>query len=165
MMRKELQLFLKILVCYFFSMQLFAEEYLPKGCKAFVIKNIAVELKANKDHLIFFHNISGKQIWLANRDISKWTIELKPGLWNVFYLPKEHSTWRCIQSELGHEQQVSCQDAIALCQWPVSPPDTSSKKQGAWLIDNQSIVVAKAYLQRMGWLFDQVSSKLVKETS
>ena len=52
-----------------------------------------------------------------------------------------------------------------MCQWSAIAPEQILKQSGIWVIENQSVVVAKAYLERMGWLFNQVSSKLAKDKS
>lgn len=164
-MMKKGRWFIKILILLFLMHDVFSHEYFPKGCKAWVIKNNLIDIKGKKNNLIFFHNISKNHIWLANRNVTKWTVELKPGLWNVFYLPQNNAAWRCIEAETGHEQQVSCHDVIAMCQWSAIAPEQILKQSGIWVIENQSVVVAKAYLERMGWLFNQVSSKLAKDKS
>jgi hypothetical protein len=136
-----------------------AKEYFPKGCKALPLKTVNMELEAQPDQLMFMHNISPHEIWLANPSRPKWTVGLQPGRWNVLYLPQGTTHWRCIQSETGHEQQVSCQEVIAVCQWPATIPKGLEQKVEGWVLENQSIVVAHAYLQRMGWLFGRHSSK------
>lgn len=158
-MQSLLKVFFTLSLVFFWGFQAFAGEYLPKGCLPLALKAANIELKAESHGLFFLHNISNYHIWLANPAQPKWTVEIKPGLWNVWYLKQDTSEWRCIQSEKGHEQQVSCQDVIAVCQWPVQVPEHLEIKLGGWLIENQSIVVAKAYLQRMGWLFVRPAPK------
>lgn len=158
-MWQKLKSFLIFSLIGSWGLTVFAKEYFPKGCLPLVLKTVHLELKAKPKQLFFMHNIITHDIWLANRARPKWTVQLKPGRWNVLYLPQGASDWHCIQSETGHEQQVSCQEAMAVCHWSVTAPERLGIKEGGWLIENQSIVVAQAYLQRMGWLFGRHSPK------
>ena len=137
-----------------------AKEYLPRGCQAVALQGMTMDSLASSEKLYFFHNISGKEIWLANRQSPKLTVGMKPQEWNVLFTPAQALSWRCIQVEKGHEQQVACQEVLALCEWSVEPPESLTTKTALWLIENQSITESKAYLQRMGWLFDKVGTKL-----
>lgn len=153
-------------VSYLFGLMLslglvWAKEYFPRGCQPQSLDKVKMSLTAQQEKLYFVHNLSDKQIWMANPRMSRLTRGLKPGTWSVLYNPQV-SDWRCIQSEQGHEQHVPCQTVLAVCQWSASNADDRSNKNPIWLIEDQTIVYAKAYLQRMGWLFDQKRSKLEK---
>ena len=159
-MFKKLQVLMLLLLC---STYIQAKEYLPKGCQAIALEDNQIHFAIKPQQLLFFHNITESEIWLANRESPKLTVGVQPTAWNVLYMPIQESTWRCIQSQKGHEQQVSCKDVIAVCEWNAEAPKSLRTKNNLWLVENQSIGYAKAYLQRMGWLFDKVSTKLSKQ--
>ena len=140
-------------------------EYFPKGCQALELQDKYFDHILQADQFLFVHNLSDKQIWLANRKLPKLTRGLSPNTWSVLYAPKLMLNWRCIQAEQGHEQHVPCQAVLGVCEWSASAPKTMLSVKMMWLIENQNLVYAKAYLQRMGWLFDQKRSKLRKETA
>lgn len=162
MSRKLLLVFIFLILNICSKLSL-AKEYLPKGCQAIALQGMNIDSAPTTKRLYFFHNISGKEIWLANRQFPKLTVGVQPEAWNILYVPQQASSWRCIQVETGHEQQVACQEVIALCEWVAEAPETLKTKNASWLVENQSILVAKAYLQRMGWLFDKVGTKLTKK--
>lgn len=137
----------------------FAKEIFPKGCEAKSIEQEHLQLNASSRQLMFMHNISENNIWLANSSHPRLTLEMKPGQWNVLYLPHGQDVWKCVQSIPGHEQQISCQTGIALCEWSAKIDKSKRPKQGMWLAENTSYAEAKAYLQRMGWLFEKTGSK------
>lgn len=145
--------------------QVWANEYFPKGCQPMAIDTKQMDMKLKRNQLLFVHNLSDKQIWLADRHLPKLTRGLSAGTWSVLYAPKLPLSWRCIQSEQGHEQHVACQAVIGICQWSALAPKNMKSVKMMWLLENQNLVYAKAYLQRMGWLFDQKRSKLEKTES
>lgn len=162
MFRKLLLVFI-FLILNLCSNLVLAKEYLPTGCQAVALQGMNIDSIPTTKKLYFFHNISGKEIWLANRQSPKLTVGMQPEAWNILYAPQQPLSWRCIQVETGHEQQVACQEVMALCEWAAQAPDSLNTKSASWLVENQSILVAKAYLQRMGWLFDKLGTKLTKQ--
>jgi hypothetical protein len=162
MSRKLFFVFIFLLLNVSYKLAL-AKEYLPTGCQALALQGMNIESQASTEKLYFFHNISGKEIWLANRQSPKLTVGMQPEAWNILYVPEQALSFRCIQVETGHEQQVACQEVMALCEWSVRPPESLKTKNASWLVENQSILVSKAYLQRMGWLFDKLGTKLSKQ--
>lgn len=156
MMFKKIHMILVCMVCATCG---FAKEIFPKGCEAKSIDQPQLQVPAARNQLVFLHNLSENHIWLANPVHPKMTVEMKPGQWNVLYLPKGDDTWKCIQSIPGHEQQISCQIGMAVCQWSAKISKSKRPKQNTWLAENTSYAEAKAYLQRMGWLFERTGSK------
>jgi hypothetical protein len=144
---------------------LWAEEYFPKGCRPISVSDAKMDIKVKPNHILFFHNLSNKQIWLANRHYRQLTRGLAAERWSALYAPNTELTWRCIQSEQGHEQHVACQEVIGVCSWAAKAPTTMRKVKMQWLLENQNVAYGKAYLQRMGWLFNQKRSKLKKTVS
>ncbi len=154
--------------CLILSMAIteaWANEYYPKGCQPLTITASQIDMKLKRNQLLFVHNLSDKQIWLADRRVPKLTRGLSAGTWSVLYAPKLPLSWRCIQAEQGHEQHVACQAVLGICQWSALAPKNMESVKMMWLLENQNLAYAKAYLQRMGWLFDQKRSKLEKTVS
>lgn len=141
--------FIVVLLMGFFA-PIWALEFLPKGCHAMPLGD-AVRLMPQKDHLLFVHSLSRHEIWLANAKQPRLTTSIVPGFWSVFYAPKFKSSWKCIQSEPGHEQKVACHEVLAVCEWPVSLPDEKLQKINAWMAHNMHFSEISAYLQRTGW--------------
>ena len=133
-----------------------AQEFLPKGCHAVPIGD-EIQLTAQKNQLFFIHSLSRYEIWLANSSQRRLTTSIVPSLWSVFYAPKLNSKWRCIQSEPGHEQKVSCHQVLALCEWPAKTLDKKLNHHNAWLAYNMHFSELSAYLQRQGWQFNAKS--------
>lgn len=144
---------------------LHAKEYYPKHCQAMVLDSPLLQFKAQKKQLFYIHNISHDDIWLGNLQSPRWTLKLLPGHWSVFYAPKQNISWKCVESRLGHEQQASCVDVIAVCQSASNPPQKDAMTINQWLIENQGIVAVDAYLQRMGWQFIKLGSQSSKDNA
>ena len=112
-----------ILLCIgFISSNLFAEATLPAGCNAITVQGDAVTLAAKKSQLIFIHNLSKTDLWLTHpvNDPSAsagWTSRLQADHWSALAVNKPNFVLTCIESRPGHEQQVPCEGAIAVCQW------------------------------------------------
>lgn len=137
----------------------FAKEIFPEGCSAQSIDQPNIEISKGRHRLFFLHNLTNTHIWLANRENARLTVEMQPGQWNVLYVPRTSETWKCVQATPGHEQQVPCQSGIALCEWDAKIAKSKRPKQSIWLAENTSYAEAKAYLQRIGWLFNGTASK------
>ena len=144
---RQLISFLCLLACIHLG---YAKEFLPKNCHAVPIGDEVI-FEKNKKQLEMIHALSTHQIWLANRENSRLTVSITPGLWSVFYAPHVKSQWHCIQSEPGHEQQVPCQQVLALCERTAKPPKKDFSKFDFWVVNNLSYSELDAYLQRMGW--------------
>ena len=142
-----------------------AKEYYPRYCHAMVLNSRLFQLAAQKNQLINIHNISNTDIWLASVQFPRWTLKLLPGQWSVFYAPKQKLSWQCVESRLGHEQLVSCQDVLAVCQTNANPPQKEAMRIDQWLLENKGIVTVDAYLQRMGWQFIKHGSQSNKDVT
>ncbi len=141
--------FIVVLLLGLYS-SIWAQEFLPKGCHALPLGD-DVQFMPKKDHLLFVHSLSPHEIWLANVKQQRMTTSVVPGLWSVFYAPKFESSWRCIQSEPGHEQKVACHEVLAVCEWPIQSPNAQLKRLNAWIAYNMRFSEISAYLQRTGW--------------
>lgn len=161
-MRRKFGLFCSLMIMLAAS---HAKEYYPNHCHAMVLDSPLFQLAPQKKQLINFHNISNTDIWLGNFQSPRWTLKLLPGQWSVFYAPKQQVSWKCIESRIGHEQQVACQEVLAVCQTSANPPKKDAMTINQWLLENKGIVAVDAYLQRMGWQFIKHGSQSHKDVT
>lgn len=101
---------------------LFAESTFPAGCDPVAVQGESVTIKAKKSKLVFIHNITTADLWIthpvSNPGASAgWTSRLQAGNWSALSVDKPPFELNCIESRPGHEQQVPCEGAIAVCQW------------------------------------------------
>lgn len=104
------------------SSVLFAESTLPKGCQAIAVQGESVTLKSKNSKLFFIHNITNSDLWITHPVTNPgasagWTTRLQAGNWSALAMDKPPFEISCIESRPGHEQQVPCEGAIAVCQW------------------------------------------------
>ena len=114
--------FLICLILGFISLVLHAEATLPAGCEAIGVQGETVTLKAKKPKVIYIHNLAKTDLWLthpvANPSASAgWTSRIQADHWSALAVDKPSFVVSCIESAPGHEQQIPCKDAIAVCQW------------------------------------------------
>lgn len=99
-----------------------AESTLPAGCQAVAVQGESVTLKSKKSHLVFIHNVTSTDLWITHPVTDSgasagWTTRLQAGNWSALALDKPPFILTCIESRPGHEQQIPCEGAIAVCQW------------------------------------------------
>ncbi|KGP62993.1 hypothetical protein EP47_02780 [Legionella norrlandica] len=104
------------------STGLFAESTFPKGCLAVPVQGESVTLKAKKSKLVFIHNITNVDLWITHPVTNPgasagWTSRLQAGNWSALVVDKTAFALNCIESRPGHEQQIPCEGAIAVCKW------------------------------------------------
>jgi hypothetical protein len=134
-----------------------AQEVLPTGCVALVIKNDIVSLSKDKNKFLFIHNLSQDNIWLVsqienNNLQSVLSSKMDAGSWSALILNQESKDikFSCIESKPGHEQKISCQEALAICQWPNTkiPED---RKGVFFVAENMDLPSLTAYSERNGY--------------
>lgn len=134
-----------------------AQEIFPKGCAPYAIHGEYATLSVEKPTVVMFHNLAHTKIWLTRHHAlagaqAGWSSEISPGKWSALVLePHRHAfQFACIESQPGHEQPVSCQEVLAVCQWPKThlPNDQSGT---FWAGENMTMQALTAYLQRMGF--------------
>lgn len=116
---------MRLLASFFFlllSSNIFAESTLPVGCQAVTVQGESVTLKSKKNKLVFIHNLTSSDLWITHpvtepSASAGWTSRLQPGNWSALAVEKPPFILNCIESRPGHEQQVPCEGAIAVCQW------------------------------------------------
>jgi len=133
-----------------------AESTLPAGCQAVTVQGESVTLKSKKSKLVFIHNLSSTDLWIthpvANPSASAgWTSRLQAGNWSALAVDKPPFVLNCIESRPGHEQQIPCQGAIAVCQWPgVKVPGT---EQGTfWAAEDKPLNELTAAIGARGFV-------------
>ncbi|KTD22466.1 hypothetical protein E3983_01050 [Legionella israelensis] len=94
---------------------------LPEFCQAIRIDDETALLKTSKTALFMIYNRTDNTLWLThpveNPGASAgWTSELQPGHWSALNIGQDF-TLNCVESSPGHEQQVSCKDAIRICRY------------------------------------------------
>ncbi len=129
-----------------------AQEIFPAHCTPFVVSSEQVMVPAQKSMVTMIHNLSSTDLWMAHAETSaSWSSHLQAGHWSALVLPEEPFEWRCIESVPGHEQQVSCADVLAVCQWPATtlpkkPSDT------VWVGEDMLLSPLIAYMGRQGFV-------------
>lgn len=110
---------------FVFVVVVHAQEVLPTGCAAVVIKDDFVNIPAAKYSIIFFHSLAENDIWVVHQPQgevlqSTWSSKINPGKWSALVLNKHSQAikFSCIESTPGHEQRTSCREVLAICQWP-----------------------------------------------
>jgi hypothetical protein len=133
----------------------FAEEIFPTACKPFVVKSESIVLPEGAPRLIMLHNLSELDLWITHPvseadAASGWSSRLQSGHWSALALDKTAFELSCIESKPGHEQQISCEHTLAVCEWSI----TSSPEHTRgifWAGENMSLSTLTAYLSRRGF--------------
>ncbi|MFI4962482.1 MAG: hypothetical protein ACHP6H_01345 [Legionellales bacterium] len=99
-----------------------AKSTLPKGCKAIAVQGESVSIQAKKNKLVFMHNITSNDLWITHPVVDTgasagWSSRLQAGNWSALVVDKGPFVIECIESRPGHEQQIPCEEALAVCQW------------------------------------------------
>ncbi|WP_425170117.1 hypothetical protein [Legionella sp.] len=132
-----------------------AESTLPIGCQAVRVQGEEVTLEAKKNTLVFIHNLTTIDLWIthpvADPSVSAgWSTRLQGEYWSALFLDKGPFVLNCIESRPGHEQQIPCEGAIAVCQWDkVKFPENT--KGAFWAAENMSLSALTAALGARGF--------------
>lgn len=109
-----------------------AEDKAPASCQPVAVQGESVMLSAKKPLLVLIHNLSKNDLWITH-PVSEpsasagWSSRLQSEKWSALALDKNSFELSCIESKPGHEQQIPCTGAIAVCQWEaVTLPAQSS---------------------------------------
>lgn len=133
-----------------------AESIFPEGCQAVAVQGEGVTIKVKKNKMVFIHNLTQSDLWLTHpiarsTDNPGWTSRVKSGNWSALALLNGPFTLNCIESRPGHEQQIPCEGAIAVCQWktvkfPVNPEPTY------WAAEDMSLAALTASIGGKGYV-------------
>lgn len=138
------------------SYVLAAESILPKGCQAVTVQGDAVTIKAKKSSLVFIHNLTSADLWITHpvaepSASAGWTSRVQGGKWSALSLDKGPFVLNCIESKPGHEQQVPCEGAIAVCKWKDAKMPVNA--QGTfWAAEDMSLAALKAAVGARGFV-------------
>jgi len=133
-----------------------AESTLPNGCQAVAVQGEAVTLKSKKSKLVFIHNLTNNDLWIThlveNPGASAgWTSRLQAGNWSALAIDKPPFVLTCIESRPGHEQQIPCEGAIAVCEWKDVKIPTN--EQGTfWAGEDKSLPALTAAIGARGFV-------------
>lgn len=132
------------------------ESTLPVGCHALRVQDETITLLAKKNKLVFIHNLTQADLWIThpltepNTDAALAT-RLEAGSWAALSLDKGPFILNCIESRPGHEQQVPCEGAVALCEWKkVGFPEYA--KGVFWAAENMSLAALRAGVGARGFI-------------
>lgn len=109
------------LVGFFISLPfLHAAENFPKSCKPLVIKTNALIIKSGEPLVVLINNRTKNDLWLVHPSSTAgaqagWTSRMETDKWTALVVNKKTFTLHCIESRPGHEQEISCQEAVAAC--------------------------------------------------
>lgn len=133
-----------------------ADVVFPFGCKGVEINDKALVLSAPKPLLVMINNLSKTDIWITHPVTDPgasagWSTRLQAGKWSALTLREKAFELSCIESKPGHEQQVSCESVLAICQWSdISMP---SKIAGTyWAGEDMSLSALMTYIERRGFV-------------
>ncbi|MDF1645614.1 MAG: hypothetical protein P1U61_01350 [Legionellaceae bacterium] len=83
-----------------------------------------------------------------------WSSRLQANYWSALALEDKAFDLSCIESRPGHEQQVSCEQTLAACEWPITA--RPEKTQGVfWAGENMPLAALTAYISRRGFELPQ----------
>ena len=159
---------MRILAFFCFSLLSFyvaAESTLPSGCQAVAVQGESVTLQAKKSSLVFIHNLTSSDLWVTHPMIHSgaragWTTRLKGGNWSALALKKGPFVLNCIESRPGHEQQLPCEGAIAVCQWKAKGVKIPAKNQKVtfWVAEDMSLPALTAAVGARGFVIPVTKS-------
>ncbi|MDF1683798.1 MAG: hypothetical protein P1U36_03985 [Legionellaceae bacterium] len=132
-----------------------ATEVFPAACKAFTIQGENLTIPADNPRVLMIHNLSAFDVWIthpaSDADFDAgWSSRLQGNQWSALALDKTKIKLNCVESKPGHEQQVSCGQALAACEWPI----TSRPKHTHgifWAGENMELTALTAYIGRHGF--------------
>lgn len=152
--------FLTLILLCALPMVTTAQEMYPKGCVPLVIHDAIPDIAHKKPTLFMMHNLSTNDLWITHPVADPgaqagFSSLLQMGKWSALVLNHANKSFllKCIESKPGHEQQISCADVLAICQWPNStiPADKSGV---FWAGENMDFSPLKAYIERQGFVLD-----------
>lgn len=125
-----------------------AEVPLPKGCHAVTVQGNSVSLQAKNNTLFFIHNLTKADLWIthpvSNPGASAgWASRLQSQNWSALLVDKGPFELTCIESRPGHEQQIACEGAVAVCN--MKKGKIPSTAQGTfWVGEDKSLAALSA---------------------
>jgi hypothetical protein len=150
---------MRVCLCLFLfliSSSVSAQATLPNGCEALAVQGETVAVATKKTSLFFVHNLSDMDLWVTHpventSASSDWSSRIQSQHWSALVVGKGPFALTCIESRPGHEQEIPCEGAIALCQWkgakiPVGTQNTY------WAGEDLTLAELKAALGGRGFI-------------
>lgn len=146
------------ILCCIFSLSLHAQEVYPKNCVPWPIKDAQPIFTTTQPVILMLHNLSEMDLWITKPASDQgaqagFSSLLQAGKWSSLVISQgdEKLPLKCIESKPGHEQEVSCANVLAICQWQkVKFPDQSSGI--FWAGENMNLAPLQAFLARQGYI-------------
>lgn len=119
-----------------------ASSLFPPKCQGLEIQQDTLMIKAKKPEIVLIHNQSNVNLWITHpiTEVSAsagWSTQLDPDKWLALAVDNPFEL-NCIESQPGHEQQISCVTMISACEW--SDSHFSGMKKGTfWLAENMDL--------------------------
>jgi hypothetical protein len=147
-----------LLVLWTLSWSVAAQEVYPLGCTALPVHDVSPNISNTQPMLLMLHNLSDIDLWVirpGNGEGMQAGLSslIQAGNWSALSINvnKNSLTLKCIESKPGHEQEVSCADALAICQWSKATfPERSSGV--FWAGENMHLAPLQAFLARQGYV-------------
>ncbi|MFI4919761.1 MAG: hypothetical protein ACHP65_09420 [Legionellales bacterium] len=136
-----------------------AESLLPAGCQPVAVQGESLTVAVEKNKLVFFHNLTNADLWLTHPSTKSgvsagWTSRFQANNWSALVIDKGAFVLNCIESRPGHEQQVPCEGAVAVCQWQGAKIPAGS--QGIfWAGEDLSLGALTAAIGARGFIVPQ----------
>ena len=94
----------------------------PLSCRPVPVIGESIMLNAKKPVLMLIHNLSDADLWITHPVADPgasagFTSHLMTKKWSALVVDKKSFELNCIESKPGHEQQISCEGQLAVCQW------------------------------------------------
>jgi hypothetical protein len=127
-MQKPFIFFLTLLACLF-PWTLFAA---AQNCQPLSIQSSTINLTTLKPVYVVFHNTSMHNIYMTHPS-SLGSSLIEPDKWSMLVLVEKNFSLACVESLPGHEQVVSCDGVLTVCQFSANVKDSPDTK---WLAEN-----------------------------
>jgi hypothetical protein len=143
------------------------EETFPPSCKPFALHGESIALPIGIPRIIMLHNLSESDIWITHQASESETdsspdlsSRLQSNRWSALALDQHALTLHCIESKPGHEQGISCEQALAVCEWhTLSRPQ--HKQAIFWAAENMTLPPLIAYIGRLGFELPQTTQSML----
>lgn len=121
-----------------------AEDKPPATCQPLEVKGESLMLSAKKPMLVLIHNLSSSDLWITHPvsdpgASAGWSSRLQTGKWSALAVDKASFELSCIESKPGHEQQVPCTGAIAVCRWDEVTLPASQQNGTFWAAEDMTL--------------------------
>ncbi|MCH9764266.1 MAG: hypothetical protein K0U24_08625 [Gammaproteobacteria bacterium] len=146
-------------VFLFVTSTVHAEEIFPPTCKPIAIQGETALLPAGKPRLIMLHNLSKFDLWITHpmteqNNNTAFSSRLQSNNWSALAIGSTILSLSCIESKPGHEQQIACQQTLALCEWPITT-QKQNKNTAFFAGENMTLPSLTAYITRLGFELPQ----------